>query len=415
MIRCILSKKDITHEQVAAIVLAGGQGTRLFPLTESRCKPAVAFGGRYRLIDIPISNSLNSNITRIFVLAQYYASGLHQHIMATFRQELLANGGIDVLSPEEKPYGKLWFSGTADAVRQNIEHIFKSPADYFLILSGDQLYKMDFMPMIQFAQDHGADLVIASLPVKETEAKRMGLLKLNQSSKVIDFIEKPQQDAVLKKFIYEKDHYLGSMGIYVFRREALLNLLMQQGDDFGKHLIPIQMEMGKTFSYVYDGYWEDIGTIRSYYEANLALLNKKQCLDIYDENHPIYTCPYNLPSPLIRNTKVVNSLVSQGAIIDAAEIENSIIGIRARIKKNTKISNSIIMGNHIQYPLPIGFSIGENCVLDKVIVDEESVIGNHVKLINKDKHKVYDGNGIFIRDGIIIVTTGAHIPDHFVL
>jgi glucose-1-phosphate adenylyltransferase len=411
-----LEKKDIT-DNIATIILAGGQGTRLFPLTEPRCKPAVSFGGRYRLIDIPLSNSLNSHLRRIFVIAQFYASGLHQHILATYQRDLISSGGIELLSPEEKPEGKIWFKGTADAVRQNLEHILKAPADHFLILSGDQLYNMNFIPMIEFGIKTDADLLIATLSVKEREAKRMGLMKIDAASKIVDFIEKPQDPEVLKTFLWEKEkgHYLGSMGIYFFKKSALVSLLKEEGDDFGKHLIPLQLKRGKAHAYIYRGYWEDIGTISSYYEANLALISPETHLNIYDENNPIYTCPHNLPSPMIKDSHIRNSLISQGAIIEGAEIDHSIIGIRGHVKKGTVIRNSLILGNHTLYPPPIHFSIGENCLIERAIIDEEVLVGNRVRLINKDNLHTYDGRGIYIRDGIIIVPSGAHLPDGFTL
>jgi glucose-1-phosphate adenylyltransferase len=409
-------KKEIT-DNICTIVLAGGQGTRLFPLTETRCKPAVSFGGRYRLIDIPLSNSLNSHLRRIFVIAQFYASGLHQHILATYRRDLLSVGGIELLSPEEKPGGKIWFKGTADAVRQNLEHILKAPADHFLILSGDQLYNMNFIHMIEFGLKRDADLLIAALPVPIREAKRMGLMKIDARSKIVEFAEKPQEPEILNKFLWSQDsqRYLGSMGIYLFKKHALLSLLSEKGDDFGHHLIPMQLKKGNAFAYIYEGYWEDIGTVFSYYEANLALLTKKEHLNIYDENNPIYTCPHNLPSPIIRSSRIQNSLISQGAIIEEADIDQSIIGIRGHVKKGCTIRNSMILGNHTLYPPPIHFSIGENCFIERAIVDEEAFIGNNVQLKNKDKLQTYDGPGVYIRDGIIIVTTGTYVPNNFVI
>ena len=400
---------------MSAIVLAGGQGTRLFPLTEMRCKPAVSFGGRYRLIDIPLSNALNSQVTPIFVIAQFYASGLLQHINATYRSDLCGNGEIKMLTPEEKPQGQIWFKGTADAVRQNLEHIITAPGDYFLILSGDQLYNMNFIPMLEFAIQSEADLVIACLPVKKREAQRMGLLKINKNSQVCDFFEKPQEAHLLEKFIWNKEDYLGSMGIYIFKKEALISLLKEEGKDFGRDLIPKQLEKGSTYGYIYKGYWEDIGTISSFYEANLALMSQREHLEIYNESSPIYACPYHLPSPMIYNTKIYDSLISPGAIIDAVEVENSILGIRTHIKKGTVIKDSIVHGNHHIYPSPIHFSIGEDCLIQKAILDEETMIGNHVQLINRHQLTTFDGPGIYIRDGIIIVTTGTHIPDHFIL
>ena len=407
----------IANNSIATVILAGGQGTRLFPLTECRCKPAVSFGGRYRLIDIPLSNALNSKLNRIFVIAQFYASGLHQHIHATYHTDLLSNGGIEMLCPEEKPQGKIWFKGTADAVRQNLEHILKIPADYVLILSGDQLYNMNFHPMLEFAMQRQADLVIAALPVKKQEAKRMGLLKLDEQAKIVNFSEKPQEETLLKQFELRdpKEHYLGSMGIYVFKTEKLISLLQEKGEDFGKDLIPIQLKRGNTYGYTYTGYWEDIGTIFSYYMANLALIQQKQHLDIYDEKNPIYSCPYHLPSSMIKKTQIQDCLISAGTIIEASEISRSIIGLRTHIKKGTVIRDSIILGNHEIYPAPIHFSIGENCLILKAIIDEETFIGDNVQLINKDNLQTYDGQGVYIRDGIIVVTTGTRLPDGFVL
>jgi glucose-1-phosphate adenylyltransferase len=408
-----LSPKE---NKLTAIILAGGQGTRLFPLTEMRCKPAVSFGGKYRLIDIPISNALNSGIPQIYIIAQFYASGLLQHINTTYHCDLLKNGGIEMLTPEEKPHGKIWFKGTADAVRQNLEHILKVPSDYFLILSGDQLYNMNFMPMLDFAIKNQADLVISALSVKQAEAKRMGLLQVDSSHQVLDFFEKPQDSETLNRFAYQTERYLGSMGIYIFKKQALISLLQQDGDDFGHHLIPAQLKLGNTYAYIYDGYWEDIGTIASFYEANLALMSQKQHLEICNEHLPIYFCPHQLPSPIIHNADIDSSIICQGTLIEkAAIIQRSILGIRTHIKKGTIIKDCVIHGNHQVYPPPIHFSIGENCQLEKAIIDEETIIGNHVKLTNEKRLQSFDGPGIYIRDGIIIVTTGTKVPDNYKL
>lgn len=412
-------------DKVASIVLAGGEGTRLFPLTQSRAKPAVAFGGRYRLIDVPISNSLNCRVPQIFIISQYFASDLHQHVLGSFPFELFQRGDIKLLSPEETSSGKRWFKGTADAVRQNMHHFLKSSADYFLILSGDQLYNTCFTPMIQLAYEKDADLVIASLPVAEPEAKRMGLLKLAPSGAVKEFYEKPNTPELLNHYALPQKQgsdprYLGSMGIYVFKRAALESLLQEEGDDFGRHLIPVQMKRGNTYGYVFDGYWEDIGTISSYYEANLALLSKNSRLNMYDETRPIYTTRHLLPSPVVHHSVITNSLISQGSIIYAKEITNSVIGLRSQIQKGTIIRNSIVMGHkhyqapqHLTPPLPAQFSIGEECLIEKAIIDEHSCLGNGVKLLNKKNLQKFDGDGVFIRDGIIIVTTGTHLPDGY--
>lgn len=428
-------KKQELMDKVASIVLAGGQGTRLYPLTQTRCKPAVCFGGRYRLIDIPISNSINAHIQRIFIISQYLASSLQQHILETYQLDYFRQSKIHMLCPEETPHRKVWFKGTADAIRQNLEHFEKAPVDYFLILSGDQLYNMNLAEMLTFAKNSDADVVIASIPVEQKEAKRMGLLKVDTSCRVLQFHEKPTDPEILKQYELKPEllkghhvvrpdekHYLGSMGIYIFKRQALFDLMKEQGDDFGKDLIPISVKKDKAAAYLYKGYWEDIGTIDSYYHANLALTSRSNCLDTYDENNPIFTHPHNLPSPLFQNTTVHNSIISQGAVIEAKEISNSIIGIRIKIKKGSVVRDSIVLGSlynepHLD-PTFLGkddFTIGENCLIERAILDEHTCIGNNVQLINKNKLNKYDGDGIFIRDGIIIVTSGTKIPDGFSL
>lgn len=418
-----LQKEEL--DKVGAIILAGGQGTRLFPLTQTRCKPAVSFGGHYRLIDIPISNALNSQIENIFVICQYFASDLQQHLLATYHMDLFRTGRLEMLCPEETPQKQAWFKGTADAVRHNLDHLLKFPFEYFLILSGDQLYNIDLRLMITFAKEMDTDLTIASLPVLESEAKRMGLLKIDASSYVTDFVEKPTDLHILEAFQLSKKflnangqdasfpHYLGSMGIYVFKREAIISLLKEKGDDFGKELIPMQVKRGKTAAFHYPGYWEDIGTIGSFYKANLLLITKKNCLNTYDERHPIYSRPFHLPSPFVGNTLVQNAYISQGSIIEAQEITHSIIGVRSLIKKGTIIRDSIIMGNPEVSENPPPLVIGENCLIEKAIIDEQALVGNNVHLVNKDRHIKYDGDGIYIRDGIIIVTSGTKIPDGF--
>ena len=417
-------KKDLI-DRVAGIILAGGQGTRLFPLTKTRCKPAVGFGGRYRLIDIPLSNALNAKIDRLYVISQYFASNLHQHILGTYRFDLFKEGGIELLSPEENTEKKIWFEGTADAVRKNLHYLMKAPVDYFLILSGDQLYNIDLVDLLQFARDTKAEMVIASLYVSENEAHRMGVLRIDKDFHIQEFKEKPKTKSELNPFEVQKkgkSSYLASMGIYVFRRDVLFSLLQEEGLDFGHHLIPKQTARGGSYAYIYDGYWVDIGTIASFYEANMSLLNQHHCLQTYNEANPIYTRPHNLPSPLLINTRVNRSYISQGSIIEAEEIDHSIIGVRCCIGKGTKVRHSILMG-HQQYsaplhqhpPLPQNFTIGSNCIIEKCIIDEYTCIGNNVRLINKDKLETYDGDGICIRDGIIIVNSGTCLPDNFTL
>ena len=424
--------------QVATIILAGGQGTRLFPLTMNHSKPAVSYAGRYRLIDIPISNSINSNFRQIFVIAQYLSSELQHHISQTYHFDAFNPGAIDVLTPQENQSGqKQWFEGTADAVRKNLETILKTPAEYFLILSGDQLYNIHFLEMVEFAKENKADLTIASIPIGQEEAQRMGILNINADRQIIEFVEKPENKALLEKFQLKKEfflakkssppkapHYLASMGIYVFKRDALVSLLEKDPrPDFGFHLIDTAVKTKKTCAYIYEGYWEDIGTVSSYFQANMILTKPShKGLNTYDEQNPIYTRPTFLPGPKISETKIFESIICEGSVIEAQEITSSILGLRSYVGKGTIISDSILMGNHFYMPPPhdgkitsVEFSIGENCVIRNAIIDEFVKIGNNVKLINKNNLRHFDGAGIYIRDGIIIVASGTHIPDDFEL
>lgn len=432
----IRKKPSSLSHRVACVILAGGQGTRLHPLTLNRCKPAVSFGGRYRLIDIPISNSLNSNMKNIFVISQYFSSGLNQHIQETYHLDHFQGGTLHLISPEERPTGKIWYKGTADAVRKNLEHLMQLPIDYFLILSGDQLYNMDLEAMVAFAHKKDADLTIATLPVGLSEAPRLGLLNVNEDSDIIDFYEKPKDPEIIAKFelspsfiVKQKIQnvsspcFLASMGIYVFKKDVLISLLNEdQREDFGQHLIPTLIKRGKSAAFLYQGYWEDIGTISSYYEANLSLTTNTLGLNLYNEILPIYAHNHFLPGARINNAQISDSVICDGAIIEAKEIKHSIVGIRGVIKKGTVIHDSIILGNNYYSPTEgqeedksNHFQIGENCIIKKTIIDENVIIGNNVTLTNEKQLKKYEGDGIFIREGIIVVTSGTTIPDNFVL
>jgi glucose-1-phosphate adenylyltransferase len=371
------------------------------------------------------------------VIAQYLSGELQHHVSQTYQFDHCNPGSIDVLIPQENEQGeKQWFNGTADAVRKNLPTLLKSTANYFLILAGDQLYNINFQSMLSFAKEKEADLTIASLPVCKKDAKRMGLLKINTDGKILDFVEKPQEEDLLKKYELlpsffldrnicpiKRPCYLGSMGIYIFRRETLISLLHSDPrNDFGFHLITTAINSKKTYAFLYQGYWEDIGTITSYYDANLTLTENKKGLDTYDETNPIYTRLTHLPGPKIECTKIVQSIICEGSIIEAAEISHSVIGLRSHIRKGSIIRDTVMMGNHFYTP-PLGhsqspdinFGIGQNCLIEKTIIDEHVQIGNHVHLINEKKLDYYDGPGIFIRDGIIIVTAGTSLPDGFVL
>lgn len=403
---------------VATVILAGGQGSRLYPLTMHHAKPSVSYGGRYRLIDIPISNAINSHLQQVFVIAQYLSSELSHHIQQTY-----SPNKIEILTPLLNDQGeKILFEGTADAVRKNLSTLLQSKAEYFLILSGDQLYNMNFQPLLAFAKQSHADLTICSLPIKKREAFRMGLLKINENNDILEFVEKPTDPLILKKFQIghpSEENYLGSMGIYVFKRDSLIRFLKEDPrSDFGHHLIQTVVTGGKAKSFVFNGYWEDIGTIHSYYEANLILTEQKKGLETYDESNPIFTRPTFLPGPKIQNTKVHQSVLCEGSIIEAEEISHCIIGLRSQIKKGTILRKTVLMGNHCSKEekyLPKDFWIGENCHIENAIIDEHVRIGNNVKLINKNNIQTLDLKDIYIRDGIIIVTRGAIIPDYFEL
>lgn len=421
---------------VASIILGGGRGTRLFPLTDTRCKPATPFGGRYLLIDVPISNSLTSHIDKIFIVTQFLSSSLHKHIHRTYRFDSLGSGFIEILAPEEKPSGRSWYQGTADAVRQNLDILREIPVDYFLILSGDQLYRMDYCDLLYFAVRKEADLVVATLPVSRKDAVRMGIMQVNAEGAITRFVEKPDTDRALKavrssdSFLNsmgiahnQGENYLANMGVYLFRREALIKLLENDiREDFGKHLIPSQVDLGNTYAFLHQGYWEDIGTIKAFYDANLALTKASPPFDCYDESFPLFSYQPCLPGPKISRTDICDSIICQGCIIHADKVHNSIIGPRTHIQRGTIVQDSYIMGNDSFTPpgppswaVPDSFEIGEGCVIRKTIVDKNVRLGKGVKLINEKGLSHYDGDNVYIRDGIIVVPKGADVPDGYTL
>lgn len=433
-------KVGVTHHHpidmrcVASVILGGGEGTRLYPLTLTRCKPAIGFGGRYRLIDVPISNSIHSGCHKIFVLTQFLSSSLHHHIFQTYVQTHRSVNGIEILTAEQKPSHKSWYQGTADAIRKNIDYLLETPVEYFLILSGDQLYNINFNQMYQFAKDTDADLVIASLPVNAKDATRMGIMKVDAHDFVVDFHEKPKDEALLSTLkcpsaVLERvgidpesqRHFIGSMGIYLFKRKALIDLLKEDDrEDFGKHLIPTKVKSGKVAAFLYDGYWEDIGTIESFYQANLALLDPDPVFQLYNEQKPIFSHCYDLPPSRISQTQIKDSFICEGSVIDADEITHSLLGPRSVVGKGSIIRDTYLMGNdYYRSPVPdhrpSNPGIGENCIIKKAIIDKNASLGKGVQLINKQNLTHYDGENIFIRDSIIVVPRGAYIPDGFIL
>ncbi len=428
--------RRVDMSRVSCIILGGGQGTRLYPLTKRSCKPAILFGGRFRLVDVPLSNALNSHINKNYIVTQFLSASLHQHIFHSYQNSGFSRGFIEILSSEQKPEKTVWFKGTADAIRQNLEYLVETPADYFLILSGDQLYHMDFQKMVAQAQEKDIDVLVATLPVNKKDARRMGIMKVNEDHSIVDFYEKPQDEATLDRFITPKvalekmglcgdddRNLLGSMGIYLFKRSCLIKLLLEDmRDDFGKHLIPTKVQQGSIGAYIHDGYWEDIGTIESFYEANIALTRTNPPFNLYDEAYPIATSHSHLPGTKIYNTTTSDSIICEGSYIEADIVKNSIIGQRSVIKKGTVIEDSYIMGNDFyrlpnrdSHGLPDSLVIEEGCTIRRAILDKNVFIGKGAKLINKNNLQEYDGQGIYIRDGIIVVQRGATIPPGFVL
>jgi glucose-1-phosphate adenylyltransferase len=420
------------NNHILAIILGGGQGSRLAPLTESRSKPAVPIAGKYRLVDIPISNCINSDIKRMFVLTQFNSASLNQHIKNTYHFSHFSTAFVDILAAEQTPDNPTWFQGTADAVRQCMQHFMNHDFEYALILSGDQLYQMDFNAMIKAHEKSGASISIATLPVTAKEAPEFGILKTDDESFITSFIEKPHAgllpdwtSEVSEEMASEGKHYLASMGIYIFNRDLLVEL-MSNGEtkDFGKEIIPQAIGKEKILSYQYEGYWTDIGNIDSFFEANLGLTDDLPKFNLFDNSSKIYTRARVLPpSKITGATTVDKSVIAEGCIINAATIEHCVVGIRSRIGKGSTILHSYLMGNDYYQNLEeissnhsnhiINIGIGERCFINNTIVDKNCRIGNDVRL-NGGKHLHDANNDLYtVKDGIIVVKKGATLPDGF--
>ena len=425
----------IFAKETVSVILGGGAGSRLSPLTANRSKPAVPIAGKYRLVDIPISNCINSNLNRIFVLTQFNSASLNQHIKNTYHFSAFSSGFVDILAAEQTPDNPGWFQGTADAVRQSLRHLDKMDFEYVLILSGDQLYQMDFSKMIEAHKNSGAALTIATIPVGEREAPEFGILKSNNENVITSFIEKPKKE-LLPDWVSDTGaamqdqgrHYLASMGIYVFNKDILYKLLNDvhaKATDFGKEIIPDSIEHYKVLSYQYDGYWTDIGNIYSFFEANIALTEAIPPFNLFDSAQTIYTRPRMLPPAKISGTMIDRAIIAEGSIIHAASVTQSVIGIRSRIGKDTVVKNVYIMGcdyyetidqinekKHAGKPI---LGIGERCVIEDAIVDKNCSIGNDVVIrggahLEKTDHPLYT-----IKDNIVVIKKGAVIPNGFVI
>ncbi|SUJ01162.1 Glucose-1-phosphate adenylyltransferase [Sphingobacterium spiritivorum] len=417
--------------KVVSIVLGGGRGTRLYPLTDERSKPAVPIAGKYRLVDIPISNCLNSGFIRIFVLTQFNSASLNKHIKNTYIFSGFSKGFVDILAAEQTNDGDRWFEGTADAVRRTQKYMYNVDYDYVLILSGDQLYQMDFSELIDFHIQNKGEVTLATIPVSKKDAPGFGILKANDQNEITSFIEKPSAELlpewtseVSDNMKAQERNYLASMGIYVFSRGVLNQLLNENpGMDFGKEIIPDAIGLKKVLSYQYDGYWTDIGTIDSFFEANIGLTDDIPLFNLFDKN-TIFSRARMLPPSKISGTTVINSIVADGCIIVAESLEKSVIGIRSRIGKGTRLHSTYMMGcdyyehltevielTNTQAPPPVG--VGENCHIEKAILDKNCRIGNDVYIKGGTHLPDGDFDTYTIRDGIVVVKKNAIIPHGF--
>ena len=420
-----------TTQRTLAIVLGGGAGTRLFPLTKDRAKPAVPLGGKYRLVDIPISNCLNSGLRSIYVLTQFNSLSLHRHIQASYKFDNFSRSFIDILAAQQTPEGSQWYQGTADAVRQNMRYFLEGPFDYFLILSGDQLYRMDFRALLHQHIRSGADITLATKPVGREQVAEFGIMQSGADRRITRFVEKPQDPSILEEMKMsrelmaeigsgkEEGLFQASMGIYLFNRDVLIECLRNDLADFGKHIIPQSIERYNVRAYIFQGYWEDIGTVRAFYEANLDLTDIVPEYSFFDANAPIYTHPRFLPGSKVNGAILRQAIISDGCIISDAHLERCVIGVRSIIQSGATIRDSIVMGadyfeqdRHVDEKQP-AIGIGRNCVIDRAIIDKNARIADGVVITPEGKPADFDGDNYFIRDGIVIVPKNAVIPAGF--
>lgn len=430
-------------KRVLAIILGGGAGTRLYPLTKMRAKPAVPLAGKYRLIDIPISNCINSNINKMYVLTQFNSASLNRHLSQTYNLSAgFGQGFVEVLAAQQTPESPSWFEGTADAVRK-YQWLFQEwDVDEYLILSGDQLYRMDYSLFINHHRSTGADLTVAALPVDAKQAEAFGLMRTDQDGRILEFREKPKGDSLLEmavdtsRFGLSADSakerpYLASMGIYVFSRDTLFDLLHQNPThkDFGKEVIPEALERGDRLkSYVFDDYWEDIGTIGAFYEANLALTQQPSPpFSFYDAEFPIYTRPRYLPPSKLVDSQITDSIIGEGSILKSCSIHHSVLGVRSRVEDEVVLQDSLLMGSDFfessseravlkeRGGIPLG--VGKGTTVKRAILDKNARIGSNVTIVNKDHVEEADRpeHGFYIRNGIVVVVKNASIPDGTVI
>lgn len=396
--------------KVITIILGGGQGKRLFPLTRDRAKPAVPIGGKFRLVDIPISNALNSGFKDIFVLTQFNSVSLHRHILNTYRFDYFHDASVELLAAEQTPSTTDWFQGTADAVRKHFPHYHLNDEDEVLILSGDHLYRMDLEDILRPLREKNADFIVATVPVKKEEVSEFGIMKLGRDNRITAFKEKPKTVGPEDSY---KGIFLASMGIYAFRAPILKEVLSGRESDFGREVIPNSIEKFRAYGYVFQGYWRDIGTIKSFYETSLELTLPNPPFTFGSLEGRIYTHPRFLPPVSILDSRIHRSLLSEGCRIEKSEIRNSVIGLRSIIQESAQISNSILMGADCFETPPrrgVALGVGKNCRIQNAILDKNFRLGPGVKIVNAKKVRHLDGPNFFIRDGIVVVPKNATIP-----
>ncbi len=423
-------------DKVISIIMGGGRGTRLYPLTKYRCKPAVPLAGKYRLVDIPISNCINSGCGRIYLLSQFNTASLHKHIQQTYKFDSFGRDFVDILAAEQTDSGGSWYQGTADAVRKNMHHFERQGEDYYyLILSGDQLYQMNFADMIEAHIASGSDITIAAKPMPKKEAPSLGVMRVDEDLNIVQFAEKPKEEAVINSFLIgetlkkslnypNEDYCLASMGIYVFSQKVLEEAMSGSEMDFGKEIIPNLLGKKKLSAYIFDGYWEDIGTVGAFFEANLALTDENPKFNFYLPGKPIYTHCRFLPGAKIYDSSVSHSNIADGCVIRNAKLDRCVIGIRSMIGEGTELKNVVMMGaDYYESPgiatsndtgeLRIG--IGKNCKISNAIIDKNARIGDNCVLSPHGRPDMWENDFAFVRDGVLVVTKNARVPSGTVL
>jgi len=430
-------RQSLNTSNVLCVVMGGGQGTRLFPLTRERSKPAVPLAGKYRLVDVPISNCINSGFRRIYILTQFNSASLHRHISQAYQFDHFSGGFVQISAAEQTFTDQSWYQGTADAVRKNIVHFLNNDFEYLVILSGDQLYRMDFRSLVTQHAQTGADITIATTPVPRDQAASLGIMQVDGDRKIVRFSEKPKDPALLDSLRLDpamygeldiqdnRELFLASMGIYVFSRHTLAPLLNNQHKDFGKHIIPAAIQTHRVYSYVYQGYWEDIGTIRSFFEANLDLVSELPRFNFFDMNSPIFSRPRYLPGSKINGAAIDHAIVSDGCIINRSNIAHCIIGLRSIVGEGSRLHRVVSMGcDYYETQASIEaheakgeprIGIGRNCRIENAIIDKNARIGDNVVLSPEGREQNEDHPNCYIRDGIIVVPRGANIPHNTVI